>query len=99
MHHAVKSASQYKNNNSQLIRKQSKAAQERVSRSSKNGKNAGWNMTANDPALAASWYECLQHRVSRRVAAMQINAEAVCEFQSIRLASNSFILVLRRALH
>ncbi len=56
-------------------------------------------MTANDPALAASWYECLQHRVSRRVAAMQINAEAVCEFQSIRLASNSFILVLRRALH
>ncbi|WP_293598283.1 hypothetical protein [Polynucleobacter sp. 35-46-11] len=56
-------------------------------------------MTANDPALAASWYEGLQHRESRRVAAMQINAEAVCEFQYIRLASNSFILVLRRALH
>jgi len=56
-------------------------------------------MTANDPALAASWYGGLLHRVSRRVTAMQANAEAVCEFQCIRLASNSSMLVLRWALH
>jgi len=44
------------------------------------GTNAGCNMTANDPALAAGWYEGLLQGVCRRVAAMQANAEAVCKF-------------------
>ena len=35
----------------------------------------------------------------RRVSAKQINAEAVCEFQYIRLTSNSSIFVLRRAFY
>jgi hypothetical protein len=56
-------------------------------------------MTANDPALATGWIGGLLQLVSRRVAAMQINAEAVCKFQYIRLASNSSNLVLRWALH
>ena len=44
-------------------------------------KNAGWNMTANDPALATD--RCKEMQLiseRRRVTAMQTNAEADCKF-------------------
>jgi len=51
------------------------------------------------PHLLQVDMDACRFQVSRRVSAKQINAEAVCEFQYIRLTSNSSIFVLRRAFY
>jgi hypothetical protein len=51
------------------------------------------------PHLLQVDMDACRRQVSRRVSAKQTNAEAVCEFQYIRLTSNSSIFVLRRALY